>query len=236
MTQDSIGVHNDVYGDTVGGVTHKTNSAWKGHCAMETIFIICAVIGGVIMLCQFVLTLLGLGGAHDVGGDHEVSVGHDFAVEHGVDHDGAPAEHGAHESTGFFKLLSFRAVVAALTFFGLGGLAALYSGSMAHLALPAGVGAGAAAMFVVAWMMRILHNLDSEGTVRIERAVGTTGAVYLTVPARDHGVGKVTVTVQNRTMEYKAVTQGSHALPMGTSVVVVGVVGPDTVEVGLPPA
>ena len=49
---------------------------------MTTIFLFCALVGGTIMLCQFVLTLLGLGG-HDL-----VDAGHggvDLADDAGPD-------------------------------------------------------------------------------------------------------------------------------------------------------
>jgi len=72
--------------------------------------------------------------------------------------------------------------------------------------------------------------LKADGTQRIDRAVGNTGTVYLSVPANQEGTGKVTVKVQNRTVEYLAVTR-HQALATGTPVQVVAVVGPDTVEV-----
>ena len=66
--------------------------------------------------------------------------------------------------------------------------------------------------------------------MHIGRAVGTTGTVYLSVPGKNGGAGKVTVKVQNRTVEYQAVTS-QETLATGTAVQVIAVVGPDTVEV-----
>src|SRR5581483_675959 len=85
---------------------------------METMYLACAALGGTLVLCQFLLGLLGLGGHHDFGG-HDV--GHDFAG-HDAAHDGghdAPHEHG---SSSVFNWLTFRTVSAALAFFGLTGL------------------------------------------------------------------------------------------------------------------
>jgi hypothetical protein len=70
--------------------------------------------------------------------------------------------------------------------------------------------------------------------VRIERAVGRPGTVYLRIPAHKSGAGKIHVNVQNRTMEYEAMTT-HELLPVGAKVVVVNVLGPDTVEVELVP-
>lgn len=191
---------------------------------METVFLGCAILGGVLLLCQFLLSLVGAGGEHDISMDHHIDLG--GAHHAGEDH---TAEHGA---TWYFHMLSFRAICAALTFFGLGGLAAASSASLSAVAFPAGLAAGTVAMIVVAWMMSLLGRLQSEGNVRIERAVGAMGTVYLGIPASGQGAGKVTVNVQERSMEYRAVTQHEQPLETGTPVMVVGVAGPDTLEVG----
>ena len=68
--------------------------------------------------------------------------------------------------------------------------------------------------------------LKAEGTQRIDRAVGRTGTVYLSVPGKNSGAGKVTVKVQNRTVEYQAVSR-NEALATGTPIQVVAVVGPE---------
>ena len=94
----------------------------------------------------------------------------------------------------------------------------------------AAVVAGASALFVVAWIMKSLQKLRSEGTARIERAVGTTGTVYLSIPGQKSGVGKVHLNLQNRTVEYQAMT-AEQPLPTGAKVVVVKVINSDTVEV-----
>jgi hypothetical protein len=123
-------------------------------------------------------------------------------------------------------------VSAALAFFGLVGLTAGPRTDDEVLTLLLAVGAGAGALLAVAWLMKALHRLRADGTVRIDRAVGHAGTVYLPVPARKAGAGKVTLSLQNRTVEYQAVT-ADEALPTGAKVVVVSVVSPDTVEVAL---
>jgi len=223
---------------------------------MATVYLVCAVAGSVLVLCQLVMTLLGMGGDHDITGDHDIGGGdhgfdvghHDFVgVDHGLDvahhdfvvgaHEAAAGYHDAqaagadtHGSSLFFGVLSFRALVAATAFFGLAGLGALESNLPVYPVFVIAVAAGAAAMFVVAWMMRLLSTLHAEGTVRIEHAVGEVGSVYLTVPGQRKGAGKVTVRVQDRSMEYLAVTSGDK-LPTGTRVVVTGVATSNTLEV-----
>jgi hypothetical protein len=78
--------------------------------------------------------------------------------------------------------------------------------------------------------MRTLHRLKADGTVRIERAVGQPGTVYLSIPGQKAGMGKVTLRLQNRTVECQAVTP-NQPLATGSKIVVTAVLGPDTVEV-----
>lgn len=188
---------------------------------MDTIFLVCAVIGGTLLVCQFLLGLLGLG-HHDLGG-------HDLHVE--VTHDAAhDAAHDAEHTSWLVGVLTFRAIVAALTFFGLAGLAAHGLGLTPMPSLAIALAAGAGAIALVASLMRTLSRLRSDGTARVERTLGRTGTVYLSIPAHKSGAGKVTVVVQNRTMEYQALTTGDE-LPTGARVLVTAVISADTVEV-----
>ena len=199
---------------------------WSGG-AMEKVYLGCAVLGGTVMVCQFLLTLLGLGDHGDMAIDHDVP--HDFG------HDHAGAAHGAdheHDQGWFVGILSFRALVAAVTFFGLGGMIGTASDKIDDGLQPfwLAVAFGISAMVLVAWMMRGLSKLRADGTMRIDRTVGATGTVYLPVPGELAGTGKVTLTVQGRTVELAAVTEG-NPLPTGSKIVAVAVVNPSTVEV-----
>jgi hypothetical protein len=123
-----------------------------------------------------------------------------------------------------------RTVVAGLTFFGLGGLGANASGAQPLGSLTVAAVSGLAALYIVGWAMRTLMRLRSDGTVRIENTVGQTAVVYLTIPGHRAGKGKITVTVQSRTMEYEAETE-HETLPTGAMVKIAAVSGPETVEV-----
>jgi len=208
---------------------------------MTTIFLFCALVGGTIMLCQFVLTLLGLGG-HDLvdaghGGmdlDHDVGpdVAHDTA-DHGHGTVEAQGEGHAHQhsSTWLFGVITFRTLVAALTFFGLAGMAARSAELSLVNQLLIGLACGIGAMYLVHWLMSLMYRLSEDNTVRINRAVGREGMVYLPVPAGRTGPGRIQVRLQGRMMEYEAVTAAPANLPTGARVVVVGVVGGHVLEV-----
>jgi hypothetical protein len=224
---------------------------------MTYVFIVCAALGGTVLVLQFLMTLIGLGGhafdadmpqdmGHGFGGDFHADTGGDFHGDadgdfHGEgglhgdasgDHPGADGadQAGHHGALELFRVLSFRTIIAAMAFFGLGGLAAQSAQADTPTVLVVALAAGGVAMAAVYWMMRGLQELRSDGTVRVQRAVGQHGNVYLRVPANRSGSGKIQFNLQNRTMEYLAVTSGPELLT-GTKVVVVGVVNPTTLEV-----
>jgi hypothetical protein len=197
---------------------------------MNAFFVICAVAGGTILICQFVMMLVGVGGdLTDLGGgDGHIELGgHDVDVSSPDGHDAL----GHHGSTWLFGVLSFRTLVAAATFFGLGGLAA---GSLGQGSLVQGLAAmasGVAAMYVVHAVLTLFAKLAEDGTVRITRAVGSEATVYLPIPPNRTGTGKIHLSLQHRLMEYPAVTGNGEKLAAGSKVVVTGVVGTDTLEV-----
>lgn len=196
-------------------------------CIMELLFIVCAALGGTVMVAQFILSMTGFG-MHD-GMDH-AGFDHD-----GLDHDGSgDGEHDAHDhshgSTWFFGVITFRAVVAAVTFFGLAGMAAMNFDLEPPRPFLVALGSGAAALYGVHMLMSSLHKLKADGTQRTERAIGREGVVYLNIPAHNAGPGKIHITFQNRLVELAATTAGER-LTTGTRVVVVGIRGSDEVQV-----
>ena len=178
---------------------------------MTTFFLVCAALGGGVLIVQL---LLGLLGVIDAGSDAHVGHGHEHvqSVSEGLD------------------LLSVRALSAGLSFFGIGGLVGMLTPLGLLVAIPLALIAGVAAMYGTAVAMRWMLGFEDDGTVLIHGAVGATGTVYLAIPGERQGSGKVTLTLQNRIVEYQAVTSAAP-LPTGAAIMVVDVVGPDTVDV-----
>jgi membrane protein implicated in regulation of membrane protease activity len=197
------------------------------------LFLICAVVGGTVLVCQFVLTLVGL------GGDHSADFGHDVPVDtagggfDGDMHGGDPAghdAHGDHGSSWLFGVISFRTLIAAATFFGLVGLASESAGLDVGPQLVLAIAAGIGAMYGVHWIVRTMGRLTEDGTVRVRAALGQEGTVYVPIPASKARAGKIQLKLQNRLVEYEAVTSGGQRLATGTKVRVVAISG-NTLEV-----
>jgi hypothetical protein len=171
---------------------------------VTTLYLWCAVVGSIVLLFQLVAGFVGL--------------------EYGHAHDG---QFGDASSEGL-NLLSVRSIAAGVAFFGIVGLASATLGPV--IAPVAAIAAGVTAMVGVAAIIKAFGRLERDATLSLVSAVGSTGSVYLSVPGRREGAGKVHVTVQGRLVECRAVTD-EVALPTGTPVLVVDVDGADTLVV-----
>jgi len=194
---------------------------------LATIFTLCALLGGTILVLQFLMTLTGMAG-DDLGVDvpDDIDVPDDFDLD-GDNHGGQ----SHYDSNWFFGVLSFRSVVAAIAFFGICGMIAHSAGIFnPFVELFIGLLGGVIAMFVVFWLMLGLKNLGEDGTIRIQDAIGKVGTVNVAIPPNKSAAGKIQITIQNRLVDYAAMTTGDK-LQTGTSVEVVGLLGESTLEV-----
>ncbi len=195
---------------------------------MESLFLVCAIGGGAVLIFQFLMTLIGFGAdelefdgadAGHISDAAEMSDGSHHAMEH--------------DTSSLFKMFTFRSMVAAVAFFGVAGMAATKANLDSFTTVAIALAAGAAALYFVGWLFQSMHRLSEDGSLRIERAVGLSGQVYIPIPPAKSGVGKIQLKLQNRIVELRAVTSEPTKLPTGANVVVVDVVNPTTVEVEL---
>lgn len=192
-----------------------------GRASMErTIYLVLGAVGGGILLLQVLMQVFGLSGEGDFDGGHDVP--HDV--------DGSAHGAGAHDGSWFFGVLSFKALVAFAGLFGLTGLSLYDAGWTPAARIGTAFAVGLGGMVLVSLLMRSLRRLTVSGSLDVTNAIGLQGSVYLRVPGRSQGPGKVTVEVQGRSMQLEAVTDGPE-IPTGARVTVVSVLDGDTVKV-----
>ncbi len=172
-------------------------------------YIACAVAGGTVLIAQTGLNLFGLGGDSDIDPDIDVD-----------DIDGGDS----------LSFLSIRALAGFMTFFGLVGWMGTGKEWGTVITAGAAFAAGSSVMFLIAFLMRFFRRMASSGNVKPAKAVGKTANVYLRIPADNQGKGKITVRLQDRSMEFDAVTKGAE-LPTGSECRIVAMITEGTFEV-----
>lgn len=121
------------------------------------------------------------------------------------------------------KVLSIRAIVAFLVGFGWTGGLLLGRGTPVFFTILSAIAAGVVFMMVIFLIMRLLMALKSDGTVHLDRAIGLTGHVYVTIPASRSGQGQIEILVQGRLTTAFAVTNADLPLTQNMPVTVTGV-------------
>ena len=86
----------------------------------------------------------------------------------------------------------------------------------------AGLAWGVFTMLVIARIVLAMERLKSDGTMRMENAVGQEGRVYLTIP--EDGSGKVSIVIQGGLRELEAVSENKERIPTGETVRVLRVI------------
>lgn len=196
------------------------NEWWIALTALEKVFICVAIPSTLLLLIQVILTLIGMGGEIDTDADTDFD----------GDIDGDDLDN-ASDFGGGFSLFSFRGVVAFFAVAGWMGYTLLKSDVPAVISVIIAVLSGFIMMAVIAILFYYLGKLQTSGTIDVRNAIGKSGTVYLTVPAKREGFGKVNVIFQGRYNEYEAVTDEEEPLKFGTEIVVIGISGLDTLVV-----
>ena len=138
--------------------------------------------------------------------------------------DGLDADVDGHLShaSGPFQLFTFRNLIHFLLGFGWTGVGFYQTipNKPVLITVSMAVGLGLVGLFFV--IIKQIRRLNQDNTMRIENALGKEAQVYLTIPAKQKGHGKVHISIQHTLRELDAVTNGD-VLPTGASVRVVDV-------------
>lgn len=177
---------------------------WSNLTNAQQLFYGIGLVAGVVTLVMALLSFIGL--------DH-----HDASAL--TDHlDGS-------------SLFSTKPVTAFCLGFGWAGGIALDAGLSLTVASLIAVGTGSVLMLAVAWMIRMIYSMRSDGTRQIADAMNAIATVYVTLPPSRAQGGQVNVTVSGRLETLAALSVASRPIPSGDKVKVIGVVDSGTVLV-----
>ncbi len=202
---------------------------------LQQVFACIAVPATLILVLQTILLLVGAASA-GAGAEMDTDTsgllgGADADVEVDLDPD-LPTEHApdATDASGV-RVLTVRGLVAFFAIGGWLGLAAIEWGVPAPGASALALLGGFLAMVAIAFLFKWAMRLQDSGNISLRNAQGHSAQVYLTIPARRAGAGKVTLTLQERFVECDAVTDSGESIATGSLVTVQGVAEGNTLLV-----
>lgn len=212
---------------------------WNSMSITEQVFACIAIAATVILVIQSLLLLFGFGfgDSTDPGGADldmpDWDVGDPGDLPDGdLSGDGfdSPNEIGPGEGTDGLSLFTVRGIVA---FFAVGGWTGLVLLKYIHPALAVFLAflAGTAALFGIALLFKYLLKLQDRGNLDIRNAVGKLGKVYIPIPPKGKGTGKIILTMQERLVELDAACTSDQTLPTGSLVRVCELLDEETVLV-----
>ena len=191
---------------------------------IEKLYLVCAVIGGILFVVRLILQFIGADG----GGDSDIGA----ADVGNVDVDGGFEDVATDVDDAYlsFKVLSFQGLTAFFMMFGLVGLAMMRQADQSPASsLLAATVAGLGTVWIIGMIFRKAGSLQASGNINLSNAVGQEGEVYLTIPGE--GTGKAKVTVQERLRIYEAISKDKVELTTGQRVRVVEVTPQDVLVV-----
>ena len=171
---------------------------------LELIFLASAFLGTAFFLIFMALMMLGdiLGGVFDSVFDTDITMDSDLS----------------------FELFSIQGLAAAIMMFGYVGMFTLSATDKEVYAVIAGGVAAASSMYGVGLMLKGINNLQADGTMKYEDAIGQRGQVYSRIRANESGEVQVAVDGTLRTLTARAKDKSLH-IGTGDFIRVIDVIG-----------
>lgn len=165
---------------------------WYGTLTvLEQIFFWLGIISTIFLIIQIVLLCFtSYGGDVDLDGNGDIDVDTDSGV-------------------GIFTVKSITAFFAVGSWMGL-LTCALIAPELQWVGVIVALATGAAAFGAVVLLMRFIYKMQSSGTFQPEKLVGRRATVYVSIPEKRSGRGKITMNAQGKFMELDAMTDGER--------------------------
>jgi len=189
------------------GVLDQTLNWWDSLGGAQQVFF------GIGVIAAFTALVMGVLGF--VGMEHHDAVD---VTQNDFDHGGG-------------GIFSIKPLTGFFLGFGWAGGVAISAGLQLIVALACAVVAGSIMMAIIVAMLRLIYSMRSDGTMRINDALGAIGTVYITLPPEKTAGGQVTVAFRGRQETLGALNASSRSVPSGEKVKVVQIVDGRTVLV-----
>jgi len=193
---------------------------WGSLDTIEAILYCITIPSSLFLILQAIA--LAVGG--DFGGDAGGAGGVD-GLDTDFDYASGPKDFGA------ASMFSLQGITSFFCVAGWGSLLLYQANVPLVIAAVASSLAGVAVMFAIAKMMFYLGKLAHNGTLEVSNLVGSTGTVYLKIPPKGEGKGKVTVQTSERSVEFEAVTESAEPIANNAVIKVISIMGENVLVV-----
>lgn len=183
---------------------HSILPNWSETGIFEQVFWVITIPATLIFLVLLVLTVFG--------GDTETDVDTD------VDGDMAAGDSIP------FQFLSLKNIVAFFAVFGWSGIGFVHAGMAPWLVVLLSTLCGLLMMTLMATLFYLMSKLAESGTLKMKNAIGKLGEVYLVIPAKRGGFGKVQLNVQGSIRTLDAITDDTEKIPTASIIEVLDVI------------
>ncbi len=164
---------------------------YSGLTVLEQIYFWLGIVSTVFLIIQIVmLCFTSFGGDVDLDGDGDID----------VDVDSGVSIFTVKSLTAFFAVGSWAGLLTC----------ALVDTNLQWVSAIVALVAGAAAFAAVVLLMRFIYKMQSNGTFQPEKLVGQRATVYVSIPEKRSGRGKITMTAQGKFVELDAMTDGER--------------------------
>lgn len=196
---------------------------WNSLSTVSQIFYCMAIPATLVLLIQTAMMFIGMEGESEGFGDDPLP--DDLPETDLPDAGDGIAEDMDPDAFDGLRVFTFRGMIAFFVVFGWVGIAMESADAPLYVTLPVAFVSGGVMMVLLAFLLRAVMRLRSDGNTDNRNAIGTAAKVQLTIPPARTGEGKVHLMLQGAYVERNAVTDDDEAIPTGSEVVVVGVSG-----------
>ena len=181
----------------------------------ENVLLGIAIVASSIVFVQLILTVVGM----------DAMDGAEMEMDFDTDGDGDIDSESGHSS---FQLLTFRNMVTFLAVFSWITLGCIDGGYSQTISMLWGALAGSVSMFLMSLLVYGMYKLKEENIPTMENTIGKKATVYLGIPKKGEGKGKVTITVNGSSKTVSAYSQGP-GFSTNSRVEIVGVEGEELI-------
>lgn len=159
---------------------------------------------------QSVFTFIGIGDNFEIDADFDAEVDLDIDIADGI--------------SMTMHLFTVRGIVSFFMVFSWSGFILTNSGGLSGVAtFFISLGTGTLMLFLIALVYYMFEKLSQEGNMLISDAIGKQGTVYIPIPNRNEGIGKVQIIVGETLRTLDAIAK-DNPITTGSQVKVVGII------------